>query len=172
MELPRLLLAIAVLPVALLVCGPAQATSCAGHRAFLDGAASVRGEVHSRVVRARVVPFDAGVPGYKPPPGSFMFEVLEFIDGKVDSEPGGRLVGTGVQFHLLNVLPQGRDEPLPPGSEWIFQAWAKAGRLSVGACGAILELRGDTVHGFIRGPNLDPAQAMPLAELRRTISGR
>ncbi|HEX7865866.1 MAG TPA: hypothetical protein VF555_13025 [Variovorax sp.] len=161
------------LPVLLLLGAvPAGATSCAGRMSFLDSVESVRGEPRARVLRARVVPFEPGVPNYTPPRGSFMFEPLEFLDGRPAGKAGASFLGSGVLHFMLNVAPPGRTEPLPQGSEWVLLAWDNgAGALNVGLCGSILEVRGDAVHGFIRGArtSIDTAQTMPLRELRRSL---
>jgi len=158
--------------LALLVFSPAHATSCAGQRSFLASLDARRDEPGTRVVRARVVPFDIGLPGYKPPAGAFMFEVREFIGGQPGEKPGARFSGTGVSYFMLNVTPEGRQEPFPEGTEWILLAGGSEEQLVALACGAILEVRADTVHGFIRGRSLDRSQAMPLADLRRAVRER
>lgn len=163
---------VAALAACLLGAAPAGATSCAGRISFLDAVAEARGEPRARVLRARVVPFDLGVPNYTPPPDSFMFEPVEFLDGRPAGKAAGRFIGNGVLHYMLNVAPPGRIEPLPQGSEWIVLAWDNGeGTLNVGPCGSILEVRGSAVHGFIRGAptSIDTSQTMPLRELRRSL---
>lgn len=162
----------AVLAASLLGAAPAGATSCAGRTSFLNSIEAARGEPRARVLRVRVVPFDLGVPSYTPPPDSFMFQPIEFLDGRPAGKATDRFMGNGVLHFMLNVAPPGRNEPLPQGSEWIVLAWDKGeGALDIGPCGSILEVRGDAVHGFIRGASrsVDAAQTMPLSELRRLL---
>jgi hypothetical protein len=162
----------AVLAAILLGAAPAGATSCAGRASFLDSVEAARGEPRARVLRVRVVPFDLGVPGYAPPPDSFMFEPSEFLDGRPAGKAAGRFIGSGVLHFMLNVAPPGREEPLPQGSEWIVLAWDNGeGTLGLGPCGCILEVRGDMAHGFIRAApaSIDTTQAMPLREFRRSL---
>jgi len=164
--------AAAALAASLFGAAPAGATSCAGHASFLDSVAAARGEPRARVLRVRVVPFDLGVPDYTPPPRSFMFEPVEFLDGRPAGKAAGRFMGNGVLHFMLNAAPPGREEPLPQGSEWIVLARDNGeGALGIGPCGSILEVRGDTVHGFIRGAptSIDTTQAMPLREFRRSL---
>lgn len=165
-------ISVAVLAASLLGAAPASATSCAGRTSFLDSVTAARAEPRARVLRARVVPFDLGVPNYTPPPDSFMFEPVEFLDGRRGGKAAGRFIGNGVLHFMLNVAPPGRIEPLPQGSEWIVLAWDNGeGSLNVGPCGSILEVRGDAVHGFIRGAptSIETTQTVPLRELRRLL---
>ncbi|WP_124457157.1 hypothetical protein [Variovorax sp. KBW07] len=166
--------------------GSAGATSCAGNSSFLESVKWHRDHNSSgRIVRARVVPSDLPASPSDPNWKTYMFETLEFLDGGKREEIGTKLLGNGVLYYRLNLPPVGRSEPLPEGSEWILQTWGEGRSMQPSLCSAILEVRGDTVHGLIQNPpgspptwrsralseagNNDASQSMPLAEFRRAL---
>lgn len=167
--------------------GSAGATSCAGNSSFLESVKWHRDHgPKGRIVRARVVPADTGASRPDPDPDLSQFEILEFFGERKPEGIGTRIQGAGwVVGYLLNLPPTGHTALLPKGSEWILQVWGEGPSMRSGMCGAVLEVRGDTVHGLIQNPpgsppawrsralseagNNDASQSMPLAEFRRVL---
>lgn len=175
-----------ILLLAFAAAGSAGATSCAGNNSFLQSVREARRDTAARVVRVRVVPMELFtiVADLPPPPGTFMFEVLEFLDDRNNEGIGTKFSGNGVVHFMLNLPPTGRWEPLPMGSEWILLVREHGGTMRVGPCGAILEVQDNAVHGLVRNPAGTPArwrsramseasddasQLMPLSDFRRAL---